>query len=138
MGYCIEMTDSKFEIKKENFDLALSSLKNVFVPENMNCYDYIDGKECPHFSWVDTQSVLNSESLGEALEAIRYRPKYNDNGDVCGIEFTGEKSGCEKIFFGVLAPYVETGSSIGFVGEDGISWEWVFANGTVEQNYITE
>lgn len=27
MGYCIEMTESKFTIKKENFENALKSLK---------------------------------------------------------------------------------------------------------------
>lgn len=35
MGYCIEMTESKFVIEKENFKKALQSLKEVFVPENM-------------------------------------------------------------------------------------------------------
>ena len=72
MGYCIEMTESKFTIKKENFNKALQSLKEVFVPENMTCYDYIDGKKYPHFRWVDTKTVLESKELGSALEEIRY------------------------------------------------------------------
>lgn len=37
MGYCIEMIDSKFAIKKENFEEVLKSLKSVFIPENMTC-----------------------------------------------------------------------------------------------------
>lgn len=133
MGYYIEMIDSKFEIKKENFKKALESLKSVFVPENMNCYDYIGGKQYPHFSWVDTHEVLRSKTLGEALEEIRYEPEYDDNGDICNVEFTGQKYGSENVFFNALAPYVESGSYIAFEGEDGDTWEWSFNNGKVEQ-----
>ena len=72
MGYCIEMKDSKFIVKNENFQKALESLKSVFIPENMTCKDYIDGIEYPHFSWVRNETVLNSETLEEALQEIRY------------------------------------------------------------------
>lgn len=133
MGYFIEMTDSKFKIKKENFKKALENLKSVFVPKNMNCCDYIGGKEYPHFSWVDTNSVLRSKTLGEALEEIRYEPEYDNNGNICNVEFTGQKYGSEEVFFNALAPYVESGSYIDFEGEDGYEWEWLFENGKVKQ-----
>ena len=88
MGYFIEMTGSNFVIKKENFEKALESLKSVFVPENMNCYDYINGKEIPHFSWVETDDVLESKTIGEALREIRYAPEYDNEGNICNVEFT--------------------------------------------------
>lgn len=137
MGYYIEMTDSKFEIKKENFKKALENLKSVFIPENMNCRDYVGSKYYPHFSWVDTDSVLKSNTLGNALEEIRYEPEYNDNGDICNVEFTGQKYGSEVVFFNALAPYVESGSYITFEGEDGNTWKWSFNDGKVEkiENY---
>lgn len=133
MGYYIDMIDSRFEIKKENFTLALANLKRSFVPVNMTCYDYIDGKQYPHFSWVDTKIVLESETLEKALEEIRYSPKHNNNGDICNVEFTGQKYGDEKVFFNALAPYVENGSYVTFEGEDGCVWKWLFKNGTVEK-----
>lgn len=136
MGYFMEMTDSKFEIKKENFEKALESLKSVFVPENMTCYDLVGGKAYPHFSWVDTKIVLKSETLDKALKEIRYTPKYNNDGDICSVEFTGEKYGDEKIFFNALAPYVEDSSYIAFQGEDGFEWEWFFNDGKVEKTDI--
>lgn len=135
MGYYIEMTDSKFKIKKENFEKALENLKSVFVPENMNCCDYIYGKQYPHFSWVNTDEVLRSTTLGDALEEIRYEPEYNNNGDICNVEFTGQKYGSEKVFFNALAPYVESGSYIAFEGEDGDKWKWSFNDGKVAQIY---
>ena len=133
MGYCIEMTESNFTIKRKNFDKALQSLKDVFVPENMTCYNYVNGKKYPHFSWVDTKTVLESKELGEALEEIRYAPTYNDDGDICDVEFTGEKYGDEEIFFNALAPYVESGSYLCFEGEDEDTWKWAFDNGKVKQ-----
>lgn len=132
MGYCITMTESNFTIKKENFEKALQSLKEVFIPENMTCYDYVGGKKYPHFSWVDAKTVLESKELGEALEEIRYAPTYNDNGDICNVEFTGEKYGDEKVFFTALAPYVESDSYLSFEGEDGAEWIWKFNHGEVE------
>lgn len=135
MGYCIEMRESKFAIKKENFEKALQSLKDVFVPENMTCHDYVGGKIYPHFSWVDTKAVLESTELGEALEEIRYTPTYNGNGDICDVEFTGEKYGDEKVFFNALAPYVESGSYLCFEGEDEDTWKWIFDDGIVKYIY---
>lgn len=135
MGYCIEMIDSKFEIKKENFEKALENLKSVFILENMTSYDYICGKKQPHFMWVNTKVVLESKTLEEALEEIRYTPEYDSNGDICNVEFIGEKYGDEKIFFNALAPYVEDESYIAFEGEDEVEWKWIFNDGKVEQIY---
>jgi hypothetical protein len=133
MGYCIEMTDSNFIIRKEKFTNALESLKGVFIPENMTCYDYVNGKKYPHFSWVVTKTVMDSISLKEAMIEIRYTPIYNIDGVICNVEFTGEKYGVEEIFFNALAPYVESGSYICFEGEDYSTWKWIFENGKVNQ-----
>lgn len=132
MGYCIEMTESKFTIKKENFENALKSLKAVFVPENMNCYDYINGKKYHHFSWVNTRTVLESINIVEALEEIRYAPQFDQDSNICNVEFIGEKYGDEQIFFDALVPYVENGSYLCFKGEDGDTWRWIFNDGSVQ------
>lgn len=132
MGYCIEMTDSNFVINKENFAKALESLKSVFVPENMTCYDRIEGKRYPHFRWVNTKTVLESVTLADAMKEIRYIPIFNIDGDICDVEFRGEKYGDEEIFFKALAPYVESDSYICFMGEDDSEWKWVFDNGEVK------
>ena len=134
MGYCIKMTDNNFIIKKSNFEKALKDLKGVFIPENMTCYDYFNGKKHPHFSWVNTRTVLDSTTLEEAMTEIRNEPIYNVNGDICNVEFTGEKYGDENVFFSAIAPYVEDGSYLAFKGEDGSEWTWNFNNGKVTQD----
>lgn len=133
MGYCIEMTDSNFIIRKENFDKALESLKSIFLVGNMTCKDYVCGNIIPHFRWINTQTVLESKSLKDALIEIRYKPKFNKSGDIMNVKFTGEKYGDEDIFFHALAPYVESGSYIDFEGEDEATWKWLFENGEVTQ-----
>lgn len=97
----------------------------------MTCSDYANGKEYPHFSWVDTKIVLESKTLEDALEEIRYKPVFTPYGDIANVEFTGEKYGDEKIFFTALAPYVESGSCLSFEGENGTEWTWNFKDGKV-------
>lgn len=124
MGYCIEMLDSKFEIKKENFTKALEDLKGLFTQDKMTCYD----SSGYHFSWVCTEKVLKSQTLGEALEEIRYEPVYDNDGNIIKVNFTGEKLGDDMIFLKTLAPYVENKSYIDFKGEDGYTWRYLFQN----------
>ena len=133
----MEQLSSKFIIRKENFDNALQALKDVFVEENMTCRDYVNGVTYPHFSWVDTDIVLNAITLHDALVEIRYLPQYN-NGDMVDVIFNGEKYGDEEIFFSALAPYVEDCSYIQFEGEDGRIWKWSFDDGKVQYVYLGE
>lgn len=133
MGYCIDLINGEnFIIKKENFEKALEGLKSVFVPEKMPICDAL-GK---HFSWVCTLGVLESKTLEAALREIRYATIIDDNGDITGLIFTGEKYGNENIFFTALAPWVENGSFLSFQGEDGGKWTWKFNNGMVEVCYL--
>lgn len=131
MGYCVTVADSKFIIKKENFEKALSCLKSVFIPANMTCYEYVDGKKLPHFSWVETESVLNANTLEKALEGIRYMPIV-DNNNIVNVKFIGDKYGDEEIFFNALASYVEKESYISFLGEDNKKFTWVFDGNTAK------
>lgn len=138
MGYFMDQRDTKFTIKKENFEAALKALKDLFRDErNMPIYDWINGTKHPHFSWVSTKEVLDSESLCQALSAIRWSPDVDSNEDINYITFEGEKSGNENIFFATIAPYVENGSYIGMEGEDGYLWRWVFNNGEVKETTPT-
>lgn len=130
MADCMKIMESSFYIKKENFEKALENLKSVFVPENMPFTDCFTSQK--HFSWVDTDNVLESTELEAALKEIRYMPIYNDIGDICNVKFTGKKYGDEDIFFSALAPYVESGSYIGVVLEEGVTWKWYFYNGEVK------
>lgn len=132
MGYRIAIADNKLAINKVNFTKALDALKSLFTSENFTCTDY--GKDCQHFSWINTKTVLESKTLGEAMEGIRFSPLYDPDGNITGVDFTGENDGDESIFLNALAPYVVSDSHISFVGEDGNMWKWIFRNGKVSRH----
>ena len=72
MGYCIELIDSSFKMKKENFDNAFRDLKSLFVVENMTVCDTVNGKNYYHFRWVDNEEVIESINMYELMESIRF------------------------------------------------------------------
>lgn len=133
MSYDIRMKNCRFIIKHENFDKALADLKAVFVPENMTAYDRTkDNVKHMHFDWINTEPVLKSNTLDDALRHIRYIPVYDYDRNIESLEFTGEKLGDETLLFGSIAKYVEPGSFIECFGEDGRELKWTFENGQIK------
>lgn len=120
MGYCIYMMDYSLHIKKENFIAALDAVKTAF-PKN--------------------EEIQLFTELEDVMSEFCYVPEYNENGDICGFDFDGEKLRDDEIFWSSLAPYVEDGSYIEMEGEDFNRWRWSFRNGecrTIEPTLIWE
>ncbi|MEY2879274.1 MAG: hypothetical protein RLZZ15_1654 [Verrucomicrobiota bacterium] len=84
--------------------------------------------------WIQQSSAfVSASSLEEALEAWRWRAQLDGAGGVAELEFLGDNLGDEDLLFRALAPYVDDGSSIVVVGEDGAIWRWHFRNGAVSR-----
>ena len=136
MGYYIEQTDSKFFIPHTDFDKALTAIKAImYSQDKMRGGSWgPDGKTERWYAWVNTDEVLQSQTLVEALDCWRWKARTDSFDNVCGIEFAGEKSGQDDLLFDAIAPYVESGSYVVMRGEDGEVWRWYFEEGTcVEQ-----
>lgn len=131
MGYYMEQVGSSFTIKKENIQKAWDSLVELFKIEKKSIHD----SSGYHYSWIDTESVLNARTFEEAMSESRWDVEINQlDGDIIGIYFNGEKyGGDETIILGSIAPYVENGSYIIMQGEEGERWKWKFVNGEVEE-----
>lgn len=54
-------------------------------------------------------------------------------GDITEIWFVGDRLGNDYEMFKAIAPYVEHGSFIEFVGEGGTLWRWVFKQGEMRE-----
>jgi hypothetical protein len=113
MGYCIDLTDHNFKIKKENEDKVLHDLKE-FIKSN--------GRPM----WVTPREVINSENIIEAFDAVRYELVEDENGDYVLEYFHGEKLGDDCEILNSIAKYVEVGSFIEFLGEDDESFRLTF------------
>lgn len=122
MGYCMSMTESKFNVKKENIGYALDAVKSL-------------AKENNHLSWVDSQTVIEADTFEEAMEEFRYDVIVDENGNANYICFIGEKLGDDEDLFSVIAPFVESGSYIEMCGEEGEFWKWRFKDGKFSTVY---
>jgi len=122
--------DASFVIKNENMEGALQAIKQLCsLEQKIGGGVSWDGKrERKHFCFVDSQEILNADTLLDALDVWRWEADMDENG-ICDISFTGEKYGDDQILFDAIAPYVEDGSYIQMCGEEAEIWRWIFKNG---------
>lgn len=124
MGYNIQQTAATFCIKKENKTKAFEA---VFAITSKQSFPYSKRKIATlkeiMAEWRWKITLQETKTVEEGDEIVR-------TGDVIDISFEGEKIGDDSRLFEVLAPFVEPGSFIQMVGEDGKQWRWVFDGST--------
>jgi hypothetical protein len=120
MGYCITQQCSDFFLKKENQEAAFRAAVSLAKK---------------HYSWVGADWSSGLKNIEDVLTEWRYEPIIDDNEDIIGVEFSGEKLGDEIELFKAIAPFVEKGSYIEMSGEDSCLWRWVFDGKTCKEVY---
>lgn len=123
MGYCINLIKSTAKIKIENEDKVLKTFKKW-------------QEETPRLGFTNKSDILDSDSIEELLENLRYECD-TDSEYVYITDFFGEKYGEELTIHKVLAPFVEDGGYIEYKGEDGDVWRHLFKNGEVREIHPT-
>ena len=129
MGYGMRMRESSFRIKAGNKGRALELARTLLGLET------VQDSSGPHFSWVDRRSMEEAASIEEMLREWRWEPELNDDGDVVGLGFEGEKLGDDVRLWEAIAPSVEDGSFLEMVGEDGCIWRWWFDGLACEEQH---
>jgi hypothetical protein len=130
MGYYVKNTESHFFIPKEYHGMALQAIKDFML----KTYPADGGVESIRsFPHVDTDNVVNSDRLQDALLAWRWDAYTDENGDITDLSFDGEKLGEDEFFFRVISPYVKEGSYIVMQGEDNCIWRWYFDGQTYKE-----
>jgi len=113
----MEQIQSDFEIKVENKNKALEAIKKLASGEPGFSHNY---------RWFQNEDFENFLNLKEAMNKWRWEIEEDEDGNVYYIHFIGEKSGDDDILFNAIAPFVEEGSFIQMLGEEGEMWRWVF------------
>ena len=152
MGYCVSMGVS-VTIPGDKVPGALQALRVLMGRANTDGSGgtrKLDGEEEKWYSWVDTNTVLESvesDNLVEALAEWRYEAESeelspteklvqagvgNVYSDVVVTGFNGEKLGDDEELWFTLAPYVTEDSEIDCTGEDDCRWLWTFVGGVLE------
>jgi hypothetical protein len=137
MGYCMSQTDAKFSIKRENHTPALNALKALMTRDDLKTGSSgsANGPRTRHFSFCNMADVDGWANLANAMEEIRWTPTLDDDYNIVGVEFQGEKMGDDMAFFSAIAEFVEDGSFIQMRGEDGGQWRWKFSGGKCEEEH---
>lgn len=120
MGYCIDLTEHNFRIKKENIEKAFDSLKGFMKAQRK-------------LMWVTPGYIINAEDFQEAFEEIRYPLTTDESGDYVLDYFAGEKLGDDKEILNSIARHVVPNSYIEFHGEDGDTFKLIFNGETCEE-----
>ena len=123
MGYCMSQMKGKFMLKNENVSGAWKTVKELF-------------KEEKEIGWATQDEIENCSSFEQVMDVCSFKITSNENGDYDSIDFIGEKHGDQDIIFNAMARYVEDGSYIQMLGEDGTIWRWVFENGKCVEKVV--
>lgn len=83
------------------------------------------------YAWVNHTGKF--KDIKTALKGWRYVCDFNEKGDVSDMYFNGEKVGDDETLFKALAPYIEKNSYVGYLGEDGAQWRYVFDGKTMTE-----
>lgn len=117
MGYYMEQRDHHFQIAADDQAAALDALRQWETHELEQYPQYRDLMQTP---------LGNAETLMDALGALDWEAQLNEQGDIVGLIFYGEKLHEEDAWLEALAPYVVKGSYLTMLGEDGQIWRWYF------------
>lgn len=119
--------DEIFSIEADKLDKAFPEVQKSLLAER--------AKRDMSYDWVNDCDVTNAKSLADILTAFRWRPSFDDDGNIISICFSGEKYGSDEILFNIIAPYVTEGSFIEMAGEGSDMWRWLFKDGKcIEQD----
>lgn len=130
MGYYMTLLESNFRIRAERHHEALQAVKGLIGKETTGRAGDM------HFMWVYPSEFVGATSLIGVLHTWRWLVELDSSGNINEIiEFLGEKYGDEDLLFSTLAPFVEKGSYITMLGEDGIIWRWFFHNFQVQKQF---
>lgn len=121
MGYYMNMRGEDFYMSLEDKLKAFPIVKASLLEERKT-------RTSP-FSWVYDEEIENAQSLDDILDAFRWTPDLDAEGNTVSICFDGDKLGEDKIVFSLIAPFVQDDSYIEMNGEEGAIWRWVFQDG---------
>jgi hypothetical protein len=150
MGYCADATIDVL-IPADKVQGALKALRDLMTQvDELGSGGSSSGEVW--FSWVGTDEVLaalDENNLVKAFKEWRYEAETEDKADleklaapeqpifedVRLLYFDGEKYGDDEKLWEALAPFVESGGSIEWRGEDDAHWRFLFEDGGMIEQY---
>ena len=117
MGYYAQLRSSKIYIQHE-----------ALVAEFLN--------NGPLIKVLRTERTINC--LNAFINALADTVNLDNKGNVTGLSYGRSKVGWQDSFFSKLAPLVQSGSYLEFVGEEQEIWRYLFCNDKVFEQWPTK
>lgn len=133
MGYYINIVDCDFRIPQEKLGDAYQAMCELNKRDDLKRGGTLgaDGTRKRWFAWMHPNYPETCSNAIEILEALGFHISTNEEGDVTRLEYDS-KIGQEELFLEAIAPFVEHGSYIDWVGEDNERWRYLFEDGVME------
>lgn len=130
MGYYVHTAEVNFRIKKANLDKAYQAVCEINKHNDLKGGGSSTGEKW--FSWMMADYPAHCKDIFEVLHQLGFEVVVSEDpenkGDIMWLSYDS-KTGDEKVFFTALAPFIEDGSFINWVGEDHDLWQWMFKDG---------
>lgn len=120
MGYFVSITRAEFAVPEN--EEVLKVLKDA----NWKYHDWKRGgsfggeHEEKWFSWMPANYDVQVDLVYDVFLKLGF--DVSVDGNMVHLNSYDNKSGQEDLFLAIVAPYVEEGSFIEWVGEDGTTW----------------
>lgn len=140
MGYNVRINNTSFFLPKNHYDAAYKAVCDLNYRNDLKSGGRYPRTEKnthgPHrdicFAWMAWNYHETCKSLVSVLEELGFYVTEDDTGIIkLGYD---SNMGDENWFLCVLAPYVQSGSSIHWIGEDDGGWTHLFLNGQLYTN----
>lgn len=135
MGYYVNISESSIFIKKENFELcyeAMCALNNDNDIKRGGAFgkdiQYVENNEWDQnkwFSWMDWNYPETCKTFVDILDALGFEYNLDEEGNLVYLTYSS-KIGQEDLFFKAIAPFINKGSYVNWMGEDNLMWQWYF------------
>jgi len=132
VGYTVQLLAGEVVIPADRFAKALDVLKKLDRDRDdlkTGRRRDVQGELVPCWAFVDRDLDLQEiDSFPDMLRALRFEPVLLPDGDLLGVLLEGchRSRGDEFDHWSALAPLVQRGSRMDWLGEDGAVWRWRF------------
>ena len=130
MGYSVRLVKGEVVIPASNLEAALAAVRGLDLRDDLKggWSRDADGVRHPHWAFIGPEDVQSAQTLSEALRAFRFEPTSEPDGELYGVDLIGgtRSAGDELHLWSVLAPFVNPGGEMIWLGEDGALTRWSF------------
>lgn len=128
MGTRIELIDSKFRILAMLKPGAFAALRALSKRTDLMSGGDFSGSGGSFrrgwFSFTEPDEIASATTLRDMMAAFRWPVHEDTDGNINGIEFSGENLGDDRHVMDAIAPFVEDGSFIEVDGDAHLRWEF--------------